>query len=81
MVRITADEELRKKLLDFTEDIELCDEQGRILALVHRLSPPSDPSLWVPMTPEISQEEIERRLESHEKTYTTDEVIEYLEKL
>lgn len=81
MVRIVADEELRKKLLDFAEDVEICDENGNILAQVKRSLPKDDPSQWIPITPEITDEEIQRSLDSYEKTYTTDEVIEFLEKL
>src|SRR4051794_37364608 len=34
MIRITADEELRSKLLNFTQQLEICDEDGYVLARV-----------------------------------------------
>ena len=81
MVRITVDDELRKKFLNFIDDVELCDETGRVLARFQRSTPWSDPDQWEPITPEISQEEIERRLKAGGPTYTTAEVLEKLSKL
>lgn len=78
MVRITADEQLRKVLLDFSKEIEVCDEQGRILA---RVKPVLDPSFWNSLTPPASDEELDRRSKSSEKRYTTQEMMKYLEKL
>jgi len=78
MVRITVDSELRKKFLDFTDDIELCDESGRVLARFQRSTPWSDPDQWEPIAPEVSQREIERRLAAGGATYTTAQVIEML---
>ena len=81
MKRIIVDDELRKTLLDFSEDIELVDEAGRILARVQRSTPWLDPDEWEPLTPEISAEEIQRRLESGEPTYSTEEVLAKLRQL
>jgi len=81
MVRITIDEELRKRFLDFSDDIELCDESGRVVARFQRSTPWSDPDQWEPITPEISPEEIQQRLNSYERIYTTAEVLEKLSKL
>jgi hypothetical protein len=81
MVRITVDDELRKKFLDFSDDIELCDESGRVLARFQRSTPWSDPDQWEPITPEVSQEEIERRFAAGGPTFTTAQVIEMLSNL
>ncbi len=82
MVRITVDNELRKKLLDFTEDVEICDDTGEVLARVQRIMPWMVPDEeWEPLTPEISPEEIQRRLKEGGPTFTTEEVLEQLRKL
>jgi hypothetical protein len=81
MVRITVDDELREKFHNFTEDVEICDEDGRVLARFQPSTPWTDPDQWEPLTPDISQEEIERRLASDGPRYTTAQVIEKLSKL
>ncbi len=81
MVRIPADNEIRKLFRNFTEDFEICDDAGNVLARVQRTTPWSDPDQWEPMTPEISQEEIERRLATPGPTFTTAQVLEQLSKL
>jgi hypothetical protein len=81
MLRITVDDELRKRFRDFKQDVEICDENGRVLGRFQISAPWTDPDQWEPLTPEISQEEIERRLEEGGPTYTTAQVIEMLSKL
>lgn len=78
MTRVVVDAELRSKLLDLTQRLEICDEAGKVLA---RLEPVIDMSEWEPVGPEVSDEEIERRLQSNERRYTTAEVLEHLRKL
>ncbi len=78
MTRITLDADLRSKLLDLTQPLELCDESGRVLA---RVLPAIDPSLYEGLEPQISEEDLQRRWQSKGKTYTTAEVLAYLEKL
>jgi hypothetical protein len=77
MTQIIVDESLRNKLHNFNQPLELCDDSGHILA---RLVPVLDPSLYN-LEPQISQEEIRRRKYAKEKSYTTAEVLAYLEKL
>lgn len=81
MKRISIDEELRRKLLNLDNDLELCDEEGKVLARVVRSTPGTDLDSWVPLTPEISPEEIQRRLNSNEPRYTTEQVIAKLRSL
>ena len=81
MVRITVDDELRRRFQDFKEEVEICDEDGRVLARIQPSTPWTDPDEWEPLTPEISQEEIERRLAAGGPSYTTAEVIERLNTL
>ena len=77
MTRIIIDDAMKAKLHNLAEPLELCDQDGRLLA---RVVPHYDPA-EVDLDPKISQEEIERRSASQEKWYTTAEVLEYLEKL
>lgn len=81
MVRIKANNEIRKLFGDFTEDFEICDDSGRVLARVQRSTPWTDPDQWERLTPEITAEELKRRRTSNEPRYTTQEVIEYLNNL
>jgi hypothetical protein len=78
MTRITLDADLRSKLLNLTQPLELCDESGRVLA---RVLPAIDPSMYEGLEPQISEEELQRRLQNKGRTYTTAEVLAYLEKL
>lgn len=78
MTRITADDELRKKLLNFTEDLEICDDHGFILAKVQRSNPFNDPKHWEEITPPITQEEYLEALDDTEPGITTAELKAYL---
>ena len=78
MTRVTLDAETRGKLLNLAEPLELCDESGRVLA---RVLPAYDPEEYGPLEPQISQEELKRRLQSKSKTYSTEEVLAQLERL
>lgn len=78
MTRVTIDAALRSKLHELSEPLELCDETGRVLA---RVVPVADPSQYKPLVPQVSDDELLRRLKSNAKTHTTDEVLAYLEKL
>lgn len=78
MTRVVLDSALREKLCDLLHPLELCDERGRVLA---RLMPVCDPAEYGPLEPQVSEEELLRRSQSDEKTYTTAEVLSYLENL
>jgi len=78
MTKLILDADLKNKLLNLTEPLELCDEAGRVLA---RLFPAEDPAEYECWEPPISEEELTRRAQSNEKRYTTAEVLAYLEKL
>lgn len=77
MIRVIVDSELRAKLHNLSTPLQLCDENGNVLATV---TPASNPDEWVKVEPEISEEEMEKRRNS-KKWYTTKEVLEYLENL
>jgi hypothetical protein len=77
MTRITVDRDLGSKLHELTQPAELCDDRGRPLG---RFIPHLDPSEY-DLEPQISKEELQRRKQSKERTYTTAEVLAHLEKL
>lgn len=77
MTRIIVDDELRTKLHNLAQPLELCDESGRLLA---RLVPQIDASQFEPREPSISEEELRRRERSN-KWRTTAEVLERLHRL
>ncbi len=76
MTRITLDADTRKKLLNLTEPLDLCDETGRVLGTYVPLETAADDDFD---EPQLSEEEMRRRLK--EPGFTTDEVIAYLESL
>jgi hypothetical protein len=78
MTRIILDQDLRNRLLNLAEPLELCDEGGHVLA---RLLPVVSPSLYEGLEPQISRQELQRRMQNKGKTYTTAEVLAHLEKL
>ncbi len=78
MTRITVDDDLRRKFQDFCSEIEICDEEGHVLA---RVKPVLDPALYEFLTPMASEEELDRLKQSNEKRYTTQEMLDYLARL
>lgn len=78
MTQITLDAELRRKLLDLSRPLELCDESGLVLA---RLLPTPDPNLYESLEPQVSEEELRRRSRDKGSTYSTAEVLAHLETL
>lgn len=77
MNKILFDETLRAKLGDLRQPVQLCDESGAVVAEIW----PADISFYEPLTPGVSDEELQRRLDSDEPRYTTAEVLRYLESL
>lgn len=77
MTRIVVDDTLRGLLHDFSRPLEFCDEQGQVLG---RFVPENDAAVAPYEPPPLSEEEIRRRL-TEEPTYTTAEVLAYLESL
>jgi hypothetical protein len=78
MTRVIVNETLRSMLHNLSQPLELCDESGQVLG---RVFPTLDLSEYEPLEPQISHEEFLRRMQANEKTYTTAEVLAYLEKL
>lgn len=78
MTRITLDADFASRLHEVVQTVELCDPSGRILG---RFVPAVDPSEWEPVTPDVSEEELDRRAQSGERRYSTAEVLARLERL
>ena len=78
MTRITIDDELRRKLLNFRDDVELCDDDGRIIARVQRSTPWNDPANWTELAPDVSEEEWLRIRESGDYGVSTQDLINHL---
>jgi hypothetical protein len=77
VTRVIVDAILRSKLHGLTEPLELCDETGQVLGHV---VPALDLSQYKPWEPSFSEEEL-RRAEQETESYTTAEVLAYLENL
>ena len=78
MTQITLDASMSSRLNAVVRPVELCDPSGKVLG---RFVPLIDLSEWEPLSPDISEEELDRRAVSQEKRYTTAEVLARLEKL
>jgi hypothetical protein len=77
MTRIVINAEIRKLLHNLSEPVELCDDTGRVVV---RVTPAVDLSEWDVAEPEDDEAELQRR-EKETESFTTDEMISYLEKL
>jgi hypothetical protein len=58
VVKLTIDQEMRGKLLDLNQRLELCDESGRLLGY---FNPVVDPSMYESVDSQVSAEELDRR--------------------
>jgi hypothetical protein len=76
MTRVIVDPNLRTKLHNLSQPLELCDEQGHVLA---RVVPTPNPSDYEQVEPPLSDDELARRRQ--EPDYSTAEVLAHLEKL
>jgi hypothetical protein len=77
VTQIIVDAALSNQLHSVTQPVELCDVSGQVLG---RFVPLINLSEWEPLSPDVSEEELDRRARSKEKRYTTAEVLAHLEK-
>jgi hypothetical protein len=75
MTRIVIDADLRSKLLDLRQPLELCDLQGQVVA---HLYPSADLSDYEPWEPPMDEAELLRREQANERRYTTAQVLAFL---
>jgi hypothetical protein len=81
MTRVTIDNEIRKVLLNFTKPLELCDETGSILGKLIPTKPDVAAHDWIDLTPDETDEEIDRAIDSGEETYSTQDLIDQIKKM
>jgi hypothetical protein len=77
MTQVILDGDSATKLQGLVYTVELCDASGKVLG---RFIPKIDMSEWEPVTPEASEEELDRR-EQETEWYTTEEVLAHLKSL
>ncbi|MBV9123439.1 MAG: hypothetical protein JO112_08790 [Planctomycetes bacterium] len=77
MTQIILDASMSSKLHGFTGPVELCDPSGQVLG---RFVPRIEMSEWEPVSPDISEEELDRREQSTD-WYSTEEVLAHLKSL
>jgi hypothetical protein len=80
MKRITLDAELRQRLGNLSDDVELCDDHGNVVARVQRSTPWNDPDNWVELTPDITDEEWDRIRQTKDYGVTTQELLDHLKR-
>jgi len=71
MSKIILDQETINKLGGITETTVLCDEQGNVIGVM-------GPSTARQLEPQISEEELRRRINNPGRRYTTEEVLKHL---
>jgi hypothetical protein len=75
MKKIVIDAEMRKKLLYFMTPLELCDEDGQVLARLTPSTPWNDPDNWK-WAADITKEEPAEGINPDEPTLSTQELID-----
>ncbi len=78
MTQIILDTIAVEKLNAVGHPVEVCDPSGHVIG---KFIPLIDMSEWEPVSPGISEAELDRRAKSTGKRYTTAEVLAHLEKL
>jgi hypothetical protein len=78
MTQIILDATTSVRLTEVTHPVDLCDPSGRVLG---QFVPRVDLSQWEPISPDVSEEELDRREQAQERRYSTGEVLAHLEKL
>ena len=78
MDRITLDSALVGKLRQAISSIDVCDEDGNVIGF---FTPRIDSSEYENIELDISDEELQRRINSKEPRYTTAQVLRHLESL
>ena len=80
MTRVTIDAHIRKILLDFSKPLELCDESGSILGKLIPAKPDIADDDWIDLTPDLTDEELEKEIDSGEG-YSTQELIAEIKRM
>ena len=80
MKRIVIDAEMRKKFLHFMTPLDLCDEDGQVLARLTPSTPWNDPENWK-WAADMTKEQPKLGAESPELTITTQELIDRIKEM
>jgi hypothetical protein len=80
MTRVTIDSNVQRVLLNFTKPLELCDESGLTLGKLIPIKPELAEGDWIDLTPDVTDEELEREIESGEFC-STEELIAEIKKM
>ena len=78
MGQFFLDANVSSQLHGLSQPVELCDPTGRVIG---KYVPLIDLTEWEPISPDISEEELDRRVNSDEPSYTTAEVLAHLRSL
>jgi hypothetical protein len=76
MISIMIDDSIKRVLLAADDLVELCDEAGNSFG--YFLSPKQSQDIWKVLVPELSEEEVRRRVETGEPGFSTQQVLKYL---
>jgi len=77
MTKILIDPQLRERLANMSQPLQFCDEAGRTVGwFVPTFGP-----FFEGKEPQISRDEIERRKQSKDKSFSTAEVLAHLESI
>lgn len=77
MTQLIVDAALASKLQETASSVQLCTPGGQVLGT---FVPKMDLSEWEPLTPEVSEEELDEQEQSPE-WYTLDQVLAHLKSL
>jgi hypothetical protein len=80
MTRVTVDANVQKLFLNFTKPLDLCDESGVVRAKLVPC-PTEAPGEWIDLTADVSDEEIEREIDSGDEGYSTEALIAEIKKM
>jgi hypothetical protein len=78
---IVFDAEVTSQLKQVNYRVELCEPSGNALGYFYARISGVDTSEWEPVSPEISDEELDEIENSNQRTYTTAELIAHLKSL
>ena len=77
MTEVILDANMRRKLFDLRQPLEICDESGQVLA---NLIPIAGLASLEPWVPDFDANDLDQQEKANEKRYTTTEVLAHLEK-
>jgi hypothetical protein len=80
MTRVTVDAQVRKLLLNFTKPLDLCDESGSLLGKLIPIKPETGEDDWIDLTPDLTDEELEKEIDSGE-SWSTEELIAEIKRM